>query len=96
VLLTAQTWEETHVKKIFKVKPGGNVEGLHDDLLVGLGKTEITRASRVEFCEDAQRWTVEILIGNFAGCFLAKAFPTRREALNEEVKFLNKELFGVC
>lgn len=78
-------------KKRFVISGDGTITGLWDDCLEGLGSPKVTRASKVEFNEEAGGWTVEICIGDFSGCYLPKVFPRRKEALNSEVEFFYKE-----
>lgn len=80
------------MKKLYRIHPDGSIEGLHDDLLAGVGTTKVQRASRVEFNEDECGWTVEFLVGRYAGCFLPATFPKRKDALEAEVLFLNQEM----
>lgn len=80
------------MKKIYKISQTGNVEGLWDDLLTDIGEPKIKRASEVEYSNEAGGWTVKILVGLFAGCYLPKAYKKRKEALESEVVFLNQEL----
>ena len=76
----------------FRILEDGTVEGLWNDAMAGLGPANVTRASRVEFLCDINRWVVEILIGPLAGCFIAKTFTKRQEALDAEVSLLNDQL----
>jgi hypothetical protein len=78
------------MKRVYKVLTDGTIEGLWNDSLSEMGEAEVTRASQVEFVEGG--WTVEILIGKFAGCFLPKSYPKRADALKAEVEFFNVEL----
>lgn len=78
------------MKRVYKVLTNGTIEGLWNDNLSEMGEAEVTRASQVEFVEGG--WTVEILIGKFAGCFLPKSYPKRGDALKAEVEFFNAEL----
>lgn len=80
------------MKKVFVINPDGIIEGLYGDELAGLGTPDVERASRVEYNKDAGGWTVEFLLGRFAGCFLLRAYEQRKEALTAEIEFLNKEL----
>ena len=82
------------MKKLFKITPEGKVEALWDDMLADLGTPEVQRASEVEYNSEAGGWTVQFLIGRFSGCFLPKAFPCRKDALNAEVDFLNVEMLA--
>lgn len=81
------------MKKRFKISPDGNVVGLWDDVLAGLGEAKVSRASRVEFNEEHGGWQVELCIGPDAGCFLPQLFERRKDALGAEVSYLNDVCF---
>ena len=59
-----------------------------------MGEAHVTRASKVEFNDEQGGWTVEILIGPTAGCFLAQVFPRRKDALCAEVQYLNGQMLA--
>jgi len=82
------------MKKIFRIQNDGIVTGLWSDELVGLGKTKVTRASRVEFQEKRGGWSVEILIGPLKNSCLAKIFQRRKDALAAEVEVLNEQIIA--
>lgn len=75
--------------RVFRILPDGAVEGLYSDDFAIHGENQVQRASRVEFNLEHQGWTVEILVSQFAGCFLSKLYARRDDALTDEVAFLN-------
>ncbi len=60
-----------------------------DDLdLTQLGHLTVRRASRVEFDNAQQGWTIELM----SGLKFSNVFPTRQAALDAEVKYLNRRI----
>jgi hypothetical protein len=80
------------MKKVFRIKPDGSVEGLWSDELAGLGKAKVQRASRVEYQESREGWSVEFLIGPLKGSCLMDTFRRRKDALEAEVRALNEQI----
>gem|GEM_PF-5927008 len=79
-------------KHVFRVTPSGTIEGLWADTLADVGEASVKRASEVEFNDLAKGWTVQLLVGPHAGCFLPKAYARRGEALSAEVAELNRQI----
>jgi hypothetical protein len=80
-------------RQILKISSDGStVTGLHTDMLVKLGRPEITRASEVEFDSDMEAWTVKILFGPQAGTMLPGFFARRADALAAEREFFNTQM----
>ena len=80
-------------KRFFIIREDGSVNGLWSDFLSELdADKQITRASQVEFDSALWGWTVEILLGKFAGCFLPRIFKRRSDALESEVNFFNTNM----
>lgn len=67
----------------------GDIECLYNDLLLNasLGKLDIVRASTIEFDGESQQWVVYIIESGFC-----KSFPSRKEAVDWEVHFLESEM----
>lgn len=80
------------MKKIYRITPTGTIEGLYSDMLSEAGEASIVRASEVEYDNDAQGWTVKILLKPFENYVLPEVFPRRGDALKAEVEFLNAKL----
>jgi hypothetical protein len=81
-------------KRILKISADGSiVEGLHTDMLVGLGSQQIVRASEIEFDMEQEAWTVKLLIGPDAGTYLRHQFAKRSDALAVEREYLNSRIF---
>lgn len=79
-------------KQIVKISCDGTVvRGLYSDVLQGLGELSVHRASRVEFNDSIRRWTVEPLVGPFAGTCLLQTFERRSEAIAAEVAVLSEQ-----
>lgn len=79
-------------KHVFRVTPSGKVEGLWADTLAGVGEASVTRASEVEFNDQAKGWTVQLLVGPYKGAFLPRTYPRRNDALAAEVVELNRQI----
>jgi len=79
--------------RVFRVAANGTITGLWHDMLVGVGEAKVRRISEVEYNNDRQAWQAEI-----SGGPLLTNFPTRQEALDAEVDFLNALLRegGIC
>jgi len=78
------------MKKVYRIKDNGFVLGLWGDELSGLGEAEVHRASKVEFDQNKQAWTVTMISGPVGLSCLAKLFPKRADALEAEVEYLNE------
>ena len=78
---------------VLLIKPDGNVETLYTEQidLRALGDLHVERASNVEFDDDEQGWRV--LYPNNT-IMLEEVFTTRQEALDAEVRHLQKQLAG--
>ena len=74
---------------------GKNIIGLWTDALNGIGEAEVARASDVEYANDIQRWCVTFRCGEFGEASLIQTFPSRREALQAEVKALNSWISAI-
>ena len=74
------------------VKTNGDLQCLYTDTInlhnLGCGKLNIERASKVEFNDDLQMWTVRLVA---TGKIIGK-FDKRIDALAYEVKYLNNTL----
>jgi hypothetical protein len=78
------------VSKAYRIGPEGELVGLWDDKLAGLGQPSISRASNVEFDNGLSGWRVEILVGPDAGTFLPGIYTVRKDALKAEVAYLTE------
>ena len=84
-------------RKIINVKPGGEMQFIHDDRLRGLfkqGEASIKRASAVEPGDPAKnqdplQWFADLALVH--GPILG-GFDTRSEALDAEVEWINTNL----
>jgi len=85
------------ILKIFSVDQDGNIHCLYADSLHAMGKVkDVVRASHVEPNPDGG-WDVTLTDdprnGEYKGAFIGN-FPTRKEALEAEVDFINTNIFG--
>ena len=75
-------------RKIINIKPGGEMQFIHDDRLAGLlkqGEASIKRASNVEASADLT-WYADM---SPVGGPMLKGFATRQAALDAEVEWIN-------
>jgi hypothetical protein len=83
------------MRKILKIDSDGNIQCLYADSLHALGKVkDVARASHVEPNPDGG-WDVTLTDdprnGEYKGAFIGN-YPTRREALEAEVSFINANI----
>jgi hypothetical protein len=85
------------MQKILKIDKDGNIHCMYEDSLHAIGEVKaVGRASHVEPSLD-DGWDVTISDdprnGKFIGHFIGN-FPTRKEALEAEVEFINENILG--
>jgi len=82
------------MKYRYAITSDGKIEGLWSDILTGLGKAEVQRASDVEFQTEMQKWVVALRnAGDGPGCLLERFFR-RTQAVQAEIEFHNEQLSG--
>lgn len=67
------------------------------DILRNLGPIRVERASRVEFCNEAQAWFVDMLENLNLGIspFRVGPFRERKDALRWEINYIQSRLLGL-
>ena len=83
------------MRKILKIDKDGNIHCMYEDSLHAMGKVKaVARASHVEPSLD-DGWDVTLSDdprnGEYKGAFIGN-YPTRREALEAEVAFINANI----
>jgi hypothetical protein len=75
---------------VLNITADGTINSLWHDMLSGIaGNKTITRASNVEFDNEAQGWIVTIETGIYKGCCIPKIFTERSKAIDAEIDLFN-------
>ena len=80
-------------KFVFEMTPTGGIQGMYADKMdmTTLGHVEVSRASEIAFDEQAQAWTIELMVANVRKRVpVAHSFRSYEQARSVEVDWLNK------